>query len=140
MSASSASFVINAGGITSSPVASPPRSSGASASFQIPPPLMRALWLRLHQHQLGIDVDRDAPLLRLTEPEDRRAGDQLVLQDPEHRTLTSDLLMPLGQVARGEKHRPFLAAQSEPLGEVVDAFRAERDFGEVERHSVGNGR
>jgi hypothetical protein len=48
--------------------------------------------------------------------------------------------MPLRQVARGQEHRPVLAAQAEPLREMIDAFRAERDFCEVERHVTEYGR
>jgi len=51
--------------------------------LQIAPALMRALRPRLYQHQRRIDMDRDPAALRLAEAEDRRACDELVLDDPE---------------------------------------------------------
>ena len=45
--------------------------------------IARTLRSGLYEHQRRIDVNRDPAALRLAEAEDRRACDELVLDDPE---------------------------------------------------------
>src|SRR3546814_1457744 len=87
-------------------------------SLQIAPPLMRALGTGANEHEQRIDMDRDAPALGLAETQDRRARDELVLDDPVERARARDLLVPLGQIARRQEHRPLAPAQRQPLGEI----------------------
>jgi len=95
---------------------------------------MRAFGAAFGQHQFGVDMDRDAPALGLAKAEDRGACHQRVLDDPEQRSASTrarpgDFLMPFGQVACGEEHRPFGPALAQTFGEMVEAGRAERDLG-----------
>ena len=51
-----------------------------------------------------------------------------------------DFLVPLGQIARGEEHRPRLApAARRRSDKMLEAGRAERDLGEMKRHFSGFG-
>src|SRR3546814_10483030 len=87
---------------------------------------MRALGTGANEHEQRIDMDRDAPALGLAETQDRRARDELVLDDPVERARARDLLVPLGQIARRQEHRPLAPAQRQPLGEIVDRMIDER--------------
>src|SRR3546814_8076337 len=80
-------------------------------------------------------MKRDVPALAHAETQDRRARDVLLIDDPVERARARDLLVPLGQIARRQEHRPLAPAKRQPLGEIVDRMIAERDLGDVKRHA-----
>src|SRR3546814_11450182 len=78
---------------------------------------------------------RAAPALGLAETQERRARDELVLDDSVERARARDRRVPRGQIARRQEHRPLAPAQRQPLGEIVDRMIAERDLGDVKRNA-----
>ena len=81
--------------------------------LEIAPALMRALGPGMGEDQDRVDEDRDAPALGFAEAEDRRARDQLMLENPVERALAGNLRMPLGQIARGQENRAGLGADEQ---------------------------
>jgi len=63
---------------------------------------MRALWTCFDQHEARIEPDRGAAAWQLAEPDDRRPCDELVLENPEQRSLPGNLFPALGQIAGAE--------------------------------------
>src|SRR3546814_12408477 len=76
---------------------------GRVGRLQIAPPLMRALGTGANEHEQRIDMDRDAPALGLAETQDRRARDELVLDDPVERARARDLLVQIGSASGRER-------------------------------------
>jgi len=91
---------------------------------------MGALGIGADRDQAGGDPDHAASL-RFVEAEDLRAGDELVLDDPEQRP-ADQFVRALRLVAGADRRLAGLSPTIEALGEHVEAGAAERDLGDVE--------